>query len=415
MSSDRVSQIIDEIRNNPDSELQDYSEEELEQAMNDLNTPYNTSLKTKPRWANLSVINTKQKYYERLIMTAMVGYLYRCYYDQRADQEDFDDDGRIMNFLRSCFQFDPSRHVDGFDRVRIQSEDVPAEKKELDTQKSAQIVYNCADKLKRRIQEIKGVCDDKSVDALNDVHMSLGDVMDDLTPVARPRMMQDMNSLDGAQLSKDVFYNFQRYYNNNYEQYRQLVEQIFAEKPDIENIVIFYDAFDSEDEALQHVRLNKNHFKYDVFTVSNNGATVLGPFEKNKERYDYYSSNTDIIKSIMEQQEQDYELGNQIMRNRVRSDKSKDIQESGLEPEELEEYKKYAGTVDKLGRKSELTRKEKEEYAEAQDELARLKSRNDENIVTFLYHDSDGNLKRTYRYTDVNDTDASKAAHIYKA
>lgn len=163
----------------------------------------------------------------------------------------------------------------------------------------------------------------------------------------------------------DVFYHFDRYFCNHYEQIREATSILYTYKSDIEFCIQYYDHFATLEEAQKHKDKIRDKVKSAVLTISNEKWTLLGPFKENRDRIDFYNKNTDLMKKIMEQGSSDQQLGEELMRTRIKNSKKKNIEEMGLDAEGLESYKKNINIIESLGAKPVLSLEEKKEMEKA--------------------------------------------------
>lgn len=164
----------------------------------------------------------------------------------------------------------------------------------------------------------------------------------------------------------DVFHHFDRFLTNHYEQLRECVNILYCEKPDIEFAVQFYGkSHSTHQEALQAVASIRDRVTTAVYSISNEGWFLLGPFKQNRERVEFYNKNTEILKRMMEQAESDSRLGADLMKKRVVRKKEQNIIECGPEDPGLVKYQEALGVIERLGSKPLLTKEEKDKMAEA--------------------------------------------------
>lgn len=203
----------------------------------------------------------------------------------------------------------------------------------------------------------------------------------------------------------DLFYHFDRYLTNHYELLREATQIIYCEKPDIEFAVQFYGkSHDTKEEAVGAVSAIRDRVSTAVYTVSNEGWFLLGPFKQNRDRIEFYNKNTEILKRMMEQAESDSKLGADLMKKRVVRNKEKNIIEAGPDDPGLAKYQDAVGIVEKLGSKPALSKEEKEKLAEAinRKEMTEVPS----NAIQVDIHkpvtDASGNvtLQRSVFYTE---------------
>lgn len=399
------------------------------------------------RYANLSVINWRESYLRKVLVTGFVGYLfanakefeptieieeehkkYRAAIEAAADhlgvvpestrkklmeardsaikQLTRSAQGVVRRFLNQNFTYNPDRHVRtarsalGSDpdvvlaarvresreaiaakapRVEARIRDDPAAAFKLmrenllatmaalrETNEQLRIATNaCKDvAAAKTLDEAKSRAEDTAT-ILQRCSMRTQALSTGLAPVVDPLSAADSLAAWQPDVPHDLFHVFDRYLTNNYENIRAVAAELYAEKPDIEFGVYFYEAFDTPEQAQEYNRKHESDFKLDVITVENGHVTLLGPFRSNRDRVDYYSKNTEILRQMVAQKELDETLGRDLMKKRVVEQKKKNLREHGVEPAGLDAYRKAIATVSQLGAKKAMTREEQEEYLQA--------------------------------------------------
>lgn len=380
-------------------------------------SPYkNKNIKEKPSWANMSVLNMREKYEKRLLMVSMISYMNRLAKDY--GEKDSEERKIAQEFVNKCFRFNPEKHFEDFSAkvgekaVQLSDEEAADIAEDLipkDIEEKAQMVYATVRKLKNSseylVEAIKNDDLESAKPVAYRVHESIRDAVGTLGKVVNPRTFIMSQSLENLIVPGEIFHAFDRYYSFNFENLKKITESVYPERADIEFAVRYYQSFDTEKEAIEHRRKHQTDFDYDVYTIKNEGTTLLGPFRKNREKMDYYNSNNEVLQQIMDQQERDAKTGQEIMKNRVTRDKKRDIERFGDDPKKLEEYKQMTGIVDAFGGKNPgaMTSEEKRKLAEAREKLEVMDSNKNENIVPVHTQDEDGNLQTEYVTTDVTD------------
>nr|CAD5338215.1 pB602L [African swine fever virus] len=139
---------------------------------------------------------------------------------------------------------------------------------------------------------------------------------------------------------QDTFYKWNYYIEDNYEELRAATESIYPEKPDLEFAFIIYDVVDSSNQQ----KVDEFYYKYkdqifsEVSSIQLGNWTLLGSFKANRERYNYFNQNNEIIKRILDRHEEDLKIGKEILRNTIYHKKAKNIQETGPDAPGLSIY-----------------------------------------------------------------------------
>ncbi len=138
----------------------------------------------------------------------------------------------------------------------------------------------------------------------------------------------------------DTHCRFTSFYEINYEKMRDATRNIYNIKPDLEHAMIVYDVVNSQEEANSFIHKYGSTAKYDIVSFPLNKWTFMGPFKENRERVDYYNKHNSIIKQMLEQQEKDAALGEDLMKKRIRTKKSKAEKVFGKDSPAFDEYRK---------------------------------------------------------------------------
>ena len=158
------------------------------------------------------------------------------------------------------------------------------------------------------------------------------------------------NIVPQSQLEKDLYDNvppndtycrFTSFYEVNYDKLREVSENLYNIKPDLELAMIVYDTVDTTEEAQNFVHKYGMSSKFGILNFPLNQWALLGPFKENRDRVDYYHKHNSIIKSMIEQQEKDAELGTDIMKKRIKTKKLTSERVFGPDSPEFAQYKKY--------------------------------------------------------------------------
>ena len=163
----------------------------------------------------------------------------------------------------------------------------------------------------------------------------------------------------------EVYYHYDRFLSNHFEELSNIVESLYAERKDIEYAVILHDAFDTQEAAEDHIAQHNAEFTHDVFTVESGAVTLLGPFKQNRERINFYNKNTEILKIMQDQLKLDHEYGGDLVDKIVSKKKKKNIMEAGPDDPALTAYAKTVNQISSLGARKVLSKEEMRELEEA--------------------------------------------------
>ena len=398
--------------------------------LNDLRrrgNPYGIVAPSNDMWLNMSITNLSEQYMRRLLMTSFVGYSYRTLeeYEYELTDEEYSElrkmksqDERdefkaerlvehkqeqkiIRKFLNRTYKYNPDIHVRGSytdnkdDPERLKRYE--AFEKNMRTGRDEKVVKQglvdnsqaVADDLKDKILSIYETCNRfhtavrPSINILKELNSEVFDdtlsilsrgmhevdkIQKDLAPVAKTLSAPDVTHTYVIDPPADVFYNWERYLNNHYEDYREAVNVLYHDKPDLDYAILPYDVFYTEDEAKAHRRKYEKEIITGVITVPFGKWGLLGPFKQNRERVDYYTKDTEIAYQLIKHQGEESKVAAQWTKERVKRKKKMNIKELGADDPGLKKYNAAVTTIEDLGAKPGLTNDEKETLKQAIDD-----------------------------------------------
>jgi hypothetical protein len=141
----------------------------------------------------------------------------------------------------------------------------------------------------------------------------------------------------------DTFFRWNRYVDNNYEQLRQATDDIYCEKSDLEFSLVPLAMFEGESaktEADEWQRKFASEYEGDVYQASFGIHNLLGSWMQNREKREFYTQNTEIVKRIIKQSEDDQKMGRRLMKDRAQKKKLENEKQTGPDPKGLKEYTK---------------------------------------------------------------------------
>ena len=146
---------------------------------------------------------------------------------------------------------------------------------------------------------------------------------------------------------QDTFHRW-RYYNSvNYEEIRTITEILYPERPDLDWAIALWKVFEGTQEEV-NIEFDKYCQRYQEEMPSSIKAlemgawSILGDFKENRKNMQFYNKNTEVIKRILDRHTEDSKIGAELMYNRVRTLKAKDIELNGPDAEELSNYQQSA-------------------------------------------------------------------------
>jgi hypothetical protein len=166
--------------------------------------------------------------------------------------------------------------------------------------------------------------------------------------------------------ANDIFYNFSRYISNHYELLGEVVDILYADKPDIEFTLQCHPGqYETEKEAFEARSKLESKVIADIETIQTGKWMFIGPFKENRDKMKLSPKDAESMNLILEQQEADAKLSAELVNKRVTKAKQDTIAKHGADNKGLEEYKSALSTISAMGGKT-LTKDEKEKLENAQ-------------------------------------------------
>lgn len=224
--------------------------------------------------------------------------------------------------------------------------------------------------------------------------------------------------------SNDTFLRFNYYYDVNFENMQKVVRDLYCVKPDIDIMINVYDKFNKLEDAEHFVKKHKNEVITDILTLTNNSWNIIGPYQQNRERINFYNDNTAILESIFKQQEEDARLGAELMKDRVKKKKMRNVKYMGKDDPKFKEYLKHnPSEVSSMGAVKVNEDDEEEKYQIVEEyEIADTGAKIDEDgipedsvkIDVMSVNARTGKVRSSEIYTKAKDPDSSGGAMISK-
>jgi hypothetical protein len=374
--------------------------------------PYGRTIKGSDEFVNLSITAISHKWWERFLVTALIGYLNRrcdewrvpkgvpivsvydyikdntkvdipkytlesgdphVIYDFQYNKEFMQKRLIVKSFLEELFQFNPDEHVrssyspnlddssrkpiasmmaehalmhlekiDPVFRTQKQRHDringtTPVKMKKITkTKKVKKIIRNKEGKVLREVFENRDYEEE-----IPDIEANVAEKQAD-EKFAKGEFYETIPPLD-------VFYNFERYRKENYEQLREATANLYNEKTDFEFAVNVYGSFKKEEDALAHRRQHANEVIAEIFTVPTGKWCIFDNFKEQRESVEFYNDRTAVLEAIVRQVEQDQKISASLVEKVVKKEKRKNIIEQGPDAESFAQWKAENKDVSKTG------------------------------------------------------------------
>lgn len=450
MDVNEIKELTKKIMENPRENLADLDLEKLKEIKKYIN-PLGNVMGNKQSYTVMSIFNMNEAYRKKLITTSLIAYVYRLleeyeptlelekakkYFashpeiskeeqDEKLDEITLTSRSIIRAFMNRNFSYDIDRHIRAghkSDAVKSGIDEFIATTK-AESDKMEAKMASAPDRLHKFVKnnmmlvnsQLKQI--DETMTSLNEVlldqTMSVEDkqvillrcqckiqqISVEFNKLASPLEKADTLNAWIVNPPADLFYHFDRFMSNHFEQLRDITDICYKERADIDDIVIHYDSFEDLNDAKDFVAQHESEFKQEPLIIENRGITLLGPFKENKSKINYYNKNTQLLKEMTEQAEADQRLGKDIIEKRVKDSKKKNIAEMGPDDPGLTQYREAMGTIETLGAKKGLTQQEQEAYQKS------IAIRDDMEVpdgaiqTDVFYTDEDGKMKKKKIYT----------------
>ncbi len=384
MSKELFQSLIDEISSgNMESvtdKIAELTEEQLDALFNEVQPYKALGTASSEKLVIGSVSNLREKYLKKLITTAMVGFLFQMKDEFTVDEEqltnppnkeDFFEERKAKKlpedyntnilYLEEVQKMYNLRFPEGEARLYPEMEAALNEddlvevgtlaNKRFEELSKPEMVFNSA----KYAEALEKSIDAQSSEERTVINRFLEwlfkydeskDTQEGHQPKEDDPERVDLQELKGTDVvydnipSNDTHCRFTSFYEINYEKMRDATRNIYNIKPDLEHAMIIYDVVNSQEEANSFIHKYGSTAKYDIVSFPLNTWTFMGPFKENRERVDYYNKHNAIIKQMLEQQEKDAALGEDLMKKRIRTKKTKAEKVFGKDSPAFEEYRK---------------------------------------------------------------------------
>ena len=142
---------------------------------------------------------------------------------------------------------------------------------------------------------------------------------------------------------EDTFYRLQRYIDEHYEYLRQATDDIYDERSDLELTIIPYAIFEgkeAEEKCGEFERKYASEVENDMMRAWFGQHNFLAPFAQNREKVQFYTEKTELIKRIIKHSEENAKMGTKMTKKRADRKKAEEKKKHGDEPESFKDYLK---------------------------------------------------------------------------
>ncbi len=334
-------------------------------------SPYGNVISSTPKKIiTMCHTNLREKYMKRYLITAMIGFLNRAcdewcvpksvpvvsVYDYVKNpklidppddvklavdtKEDYESNAKMMQkriivkeFLEDMFQYDPDLHV----RSAYKPCPKDPQRKILNTPAAKRaIIY-------RKLRDAKFRADMDFAPPTSAKSSSSSSSSSSSKSNTDERAMVEMIPPD------DAFHNFSHYADANHDVIREVVRDLYCEKPDLEVAIMPCGVHDKLEEADEYINTHKNDVITDIFKLETGLWNLIGPFRQVRESTKYYNENTVVAEEIFKQIESDAKMGKSLMEQTIKKSKRENETRYGPKDPKFTAWCKQNTTLSRMG------------------------------------------------------------------
>jgi hypothetical protein len=144
---------------------------------------------------------------------------------------------------------------------------------------------------------------------------------------------------------QDTFHRWAYYTEVNYEELRTVTEALYPERPDLDWAVALWDVFEGTEQEVaaafeKHCQRYQDEVPSAIKALEFGSWSLLADFKENRKKIQFFNKNTEVLKRILDRHADDKRIGAELMRNRVRQTKARNIAEAGPDAEGLAQYRR---------------------------------------------------------------------------
>lgn len=174
---------------------------------------------------------------------------------------------------------------------------------------------------------------------------------------------------------QDTLHRWSYFTEVNYEDLRKATEVIYNDRPYLEWAIGLWDIIEGSPEECRakydaYKDRHAEELPMDIKMLEFGGWTPMADFAANREKIEFYNKNTGIVQKILERHAEDAKMGKDMVKNRVKQAKAKNIREQGPDHPDLKNYTENAGpNMQAMGAVKGLDKEQMKRLAAAQGDL----------------------------------------------
>lgn len=262
----------------------------------------------------------------------------------------------INKFLKNWFLFDPSIHIrSGIDIDKIKTDIITINDKEVQIDPddpghlnidSIKLKLNTSEEDRSSLDII--MSQKKNYNAAlhilrdENLHDPIKYMLDHIDTFKY--YLMPVKSVNVVVPPQDTFHRWNYFTEVNYEELRTITECLYPERPDLDWALAIWTTFTGNDQELDdqftsYCQKNQDRMPSVMKSLEIGKWCFLADFKNNRKNIQFYNKNTEVLKKIIDRHTEDKKIGTELMRNRVRQVKAKNIAEAGPDAPGLKTYK----------------------------------------------------------------------------
>ena len=258
-----------------------------------------------------SITNLDKEYQRRLLMTSLIGYLYRMW-----DEHEFDYTYKLFNLLDDP-EFKAKKYSE--DLLKSGSIDPNNVENRVSVEDKREIIQNFLDAHLRYNP---------------DIHVSEATIPTRDEPDIQVKINTIFKNAEDEEVNypipaADTFARWERYQDNHYEQLRLLTDAVYAIKPNFEYVIHPYDIFSTSQKAKDFRSKYEKELANTIKLVEVGHPTFLEAWRENREVVDAGNRNTRVLDAMLEETSKADKLMAEMTKKRKEVLKKKEVLKLG--------------------------------------------------------------------------------------
>lgn len=367
-TAEQLKKILEELNEEKLNELSDEKVLELRKQLN----PYGRIIEGSDKYLTFSYTDLRESFLKKFLITSLVGFLNRmnaewevpdgipvvhpydyaqgtetlqepetykdplAKADAKANLEHMKKRIVVQEFLEHLFQFDPDEHVRSAHRPAPED----PERKPIKTPAA-----------KRAVAHLMKT--DKKFKAAKEKRDTLAKLK---VPEAEEKTVQKEKEKSDVERHTtemippdDTFGRFTRYMEANYDKLREVTQDLYCVKPDLDRAICPHAMHDTRDEADKYINKHKDEMIAEVHVAHTGKWNFFAPFEKVRDSTRYFNSQTIVLEEMVKQIELDSKLGADLMKKRIAKKKKKNVEQVGEDAPGFAKWKAQNSTLKDMG------------------------------------------------------------------